>query len=62
VDPYSVACAYAWLGETDRALTYFSRAVDERSPNVPILKMDFLPEGLKGDPRYQALLRRIGLE
>jgi eukaryotic-like serine/threonine-protein kinase len=62
VDSYGVACAYAWLGETDQALAYFRRAIDERSPNVGILKMDFLPQTLKGDPRYHALVRRIGLE
>jgi hypothetical protein len=56
-------CVRVRLAGRDRqALAYFSRAIDERSPNVGILEMDFLPERFKGDPRYHALVRRIGLE
>ena len=62
MDPYQVACAYAWLGESDRALASFAQAIDERSVNVGVLKVDFLPERFKADPRYHALLRRVGLE
>jgi tetratricopeptide (TPR) repeat protein len=62
VDAYSLGCVYAWLGETDRALAYFSRAADAHSANVTVLKIDWLPAHFKADPRYHALLRRIGLE
>ena len=54
------ACAF--LGETDRALDSFSRAVDERSFGVWGLKVEFLPERFKADPRFRALLRRVGNE
>jgi tetratricopeptide (TPR) repeat protein len=62
VDPYNVGWAYAWLGETDRALAAFSRAADELSPSLFGLKVEFLPERFKADPRFHALLRRIRLE
>jgi tetratricopeptide (TPR) repeat protein len=62
VDPYNVGWAYAFLGETDRALAYFTRAIEERSVSVGGLKVEWLPEGFKADPRFHALLRRIGLE
>jgi serine/threonine-protein kinase len=61
-EPYQVGYAYAWLGETDRALENFSRAIDERSTVVQFLKTEILPARFKADPRYHALLRRIGLE
>jgi tetratricopeptide (TPR) repeat protein len=62
VDPQGVGWSYAWLGEIDRAFAYYSRAIDERSMNVLFLKVDWLPDGFKADPRYHALLRRVGLE
>jgi TolB-like protein/tetratricopeptide (TPR) repeat protein len=62
VDPYDFGWAYAWLGETDRALASFSRAIDERSGQVTSLKAEFLPEAFKADPRFHALLRRVRLE
>jgi TolB-like protein/Tfp pilus assembly protein PilF len=62
VDPYNVGWAYAFMGETDRAVEYFSRAIAERSPTVWGLKTEWLPEPFKIDPRYHALLRRIGLD
>jgi len=62
VDPYNVGCGYAWLGQTDRALASFSRVIDERSINAIMLKVEWLPAAFKADPRYHALLRRIGLE
>ena len=62
VDPYNVGFAYAWLGETDRALDYFNRAVEQRSLLVGLLRAYWLPDSFKADPRYHALLRRINLE
>jgi len=62
VDPYMYGWAYAWLGETDRALASLARSIDEHSTVVDGLKAEFLPERFKADPRYHALLRRIGLE
>lgn len=62
VDPYVIAAAYAWLGDTDRALELYGRAVDRRSFGVWALKVEFLPQRFKADPRFKALLRRMGNE
>jgi serine/threonine-protein kinase len=62
VDPFFLGWAYAWLGETDRAMAAFSRAIDERSGQMDGLKAEYLPAAFKADPRFHALLRRIGLE
>jgi serine/threonine-protein kinase len=62
VDPYNVGWAYAFLGETDRALESFNRAIEEHSVVAGGLKIEFLPAAFKADPRYHALLRRVRLE
>jgi TolB-like protein len=60
VCPYEMATARAALGQHDRALGWLRRAVDDRSVCIPDLKTDPRLDVLRGDPRFQALLKEVG--
>ncbi len=55
------ALVYAGLGDNDQALAALERAYRERSDFLLVLKVDPLFDGLRSDPRFEDLLRRIGL-
>ena len=62
VSPYMIATIYAGLGDKDRAFEFLERAHQERSPDIPyFLKADLRLDTLRSDPRFQNLLRRVGL-
>jgi Tetratricopeptide repeat len=60
VPAFSLAVAYAGLGDKGRAFAYLRKAYDERCDLVPTLKVNPLFESLHSDPRLQKLLQRIG--
>jgi TolB-like protein/DNA-binding winged helix-turn-helix (wHTH) protein/Flp pilus assembly protein TadD len=60
VPSFSLAVAYAGLGDKTRALAYLQKAYDERCDLFPTLKVNPLFESLHSDPRFQKLLQRIG--
>jgi len=60
VCPYEIATARAALGQHDQALRWLRRAVDDRSVCIPDLKTDPRLDGLRGDPRFQALMKEVG--
>ncbi|HEX2714528.1 MAG TPA: tetratricopeptide repeat protein, partial [Candidatus Acidoferrales bacterium] len=59
--PYSIATIYAGLGETDEAFRWLERAYEERSGWLIWLRAEPVSDALRPDPRFQDLLRRIGL-
>ena len=62
VSAYFVAVIYAGLGETGQAWTWLERAYEERSSWLTDqVKVDPRLDSLRSDPRYQNLLRRMGL-
>jgi len=58
---YQVAQAYAWRSETDRAFEWLERAVEQRDAGLTHLKSDPLLRGIRGDPRFTALLKKMNL-
>jgi tetratricopeptide (TPR) repeat protein len=52
---------YAALGEDDKALMLLERAVAERDLGVLWLKVDPRLDRFRGEPRFQELVRRVGL-
>ncbi|HMG17403.1 MAG TPA: winged helix-turn-helix domain-containing protein [Gemmatimonadales bacterium] len=59
--PGSVARTYAAVGERDSALAYLERAYAEHSGELTTLKVNPVYDSLRSDPRFQSLLRRVGL-
>jgi serine/threonine-protein kinase len=60
VGPVDVANLYVEAGEKKLALDWLERSYDLRDPNVPYIGIPFYAP-LGQEPRYQALLRRVGL-
>jgi len=61
VSPLEFASAYFRLGQYEEAMQWLNKAYEERVPLIILIQQG---EGLKrlgGDPRYQALVKRIGL-
>jgi tetratricopeptide (TPR) repeat protein len=61
VDPTWIAGLYASIGDKDRALDWIEKAYDERSVYVTGLLVDTRFTTLRSEPRYQAVLSRMGL-
>jgi len=62
VSPYMIATIYAGLGNKEKAFDFLEKAYQERSPDIPyFLKADLRIDTLRSDPRFQDLLRRVGL-
>ena len=61
VSPYALALASVGLGNIDEALDWLEKGYLERSAALPFLKVNPRLAPLHADPRFQDLLRRIGL-
>ncbi|MEP7339704.1 MAG: tetratricopeptide repeat protein [Acidobacteriota bacterium] len=59
--PYIVASAYAALGDQESAFTWLQKAADQQQADLVSLKIDPAFDSLRADPRYAALLLRVGL-
>lgn len=61
VSPYMFATIYAGLGDRDRALEFLEKAYQERSWDIIwFLNADLRIDNLRPDPRFQALVQRLG--
>jgi eukaryotic-like serine/threonine-protein kinase len=61
VAPYFLAGIHIGLGENDRAMEYLEKSYQEHSHWLIYLHIDPSMDGLRDDPRFQDLLRRVGL-
>ena len=61
VAPYNIAVIYACLEERDEALARLNRAYRERSYLLTYLTVDERLDKLHSDPRFDELVRRVGL-
>ena len=62
VSPYHRALVYFGLGEMDRAFQYFDEAIAERESTLIFIKEMPFTNILFDDPRFPALLQKIGLD
>jgi serine/threonine protein kinase/tetratricopeptide (TPR) repeat protein len=60
-DPFEVATAYSFLGDKGHAFVWLDKAVDARSSFVIPLNVDPTWDNIRADPRFEELVRRIGL-
>ena len=59
--PFRIAYVHIGLGETDRAFEWLQKAIEARDWQMGMLKVEPAFDGLRSDPRFAALLERVGL-
>ena len=61
VASFDLVTLYVSLGDNDHAVEWLERAYELREPNMPYIGV--LPhfDALRGDPRFQGLMRRMSL-
>jgi TolB-like protein len=61
VDPFNLAIVHAGLGEVDDALGHLERCAAEGSVQNWIIAPEPFFDGLRHEPRFKAVVRRLGL-
>jgi tetratricopeptide (TPR) repeat protein len=61
VASFDLVSLYVFLGDTDRALEWLERAYELREPNMPYIGVLPQFDEMRGDPRFQDLMRRMNL-
>ena len=59
---WSIATIYAGLDEREQALDWLEKAYEAREPWLLIIKTDPHLNPLHSEPRFQALLEKVGLD
>ena len=62
VSPFFIALVYSGLNDTENALQWLEKAVEEKSGSVRYLKMEPRLQNLRNEQRYITLMKKIGLE
>jgi len=58
---YQIAEAYAWRGERDKAFEWLDRAFAQDDGGLADVKTDPSLASLRSDPRYPAIVKKVGL-
>jgi TolB-like protein/DNA-binding winged helix-turn-helix (wHTH) protein/Tfp pilus assembly protein PilF len=61
VSPFYISIVYAGLHENEKAMDWLEKAYEDRSNAIIFLKVDPDFDGLRSNPRFQVLLRRLAL-
>jgi TolB-like protein/DNA-binding winged helix-turn-helix (wHTH) protein/Flp pilus assembly protein TadD len=61
VSPFNLAVVYGGLGDNERTLEWLEKAYNERSPSLSLLRLSPAFDGVRSDPRFNALVQRVGL-
>lgn len=61
VSPYYMAIIYAGLGDKDKAFEWLEKELEDRSLSIGLLGIEQRSDSLRGDSRFQSLLKRAGL-
>jgi hypothetical protein len=61
--PYDIAMTFAGLGENSKALDLLEEAYEEHSiVSIPLINAEPAFAGLRTEPRFRALLKKLDLE
>ena len=60
-DSFNVAMIHSYRGDIDQSFTWLGRAYARRDRNLATIKSEPLAQNLRGDPRYDAMLRKLKL-
>ena len=61
IDPAAIAWGYIAVGDKEQALAWLEKAYAQHSNQLTTLKVEPGYDSLRSDPRFQDLLRRVGL-
>ncbi len=61
IDPFFFIGPYIGLGDKNQAFAWLDKSVAARSPSLTALKVDPTYDPLRSDPRFRAILQRVGL-
>jgi tetratricopeptide (TPR) repeat protein len=61
IDPAPILIAYVGMGNKEKAFTWLEKAYSQHSNVLATLKVDPAFDPLRNDPRFNDLLRRVGL-
>jgi tetratricopeptide (TPR) repeat protein len=61
VSPGALADAYAAVGRADAALDWLEQSYRERANSVVYIRLDHVWKSLSSEPRFQAIVRAVGL-
>ncbi len=59
--PFMIGAFYAKLGRKDEAMLWLEKAYVERDFRMTVISVSFEFDGMRSDPRFKELLRRMGL-
>ena len=62
IGPDPLLWAYIGMGDSDAAFAWFEKAYAEHSNVLISLKVNPAYDRLRADPRFQELMRRVGLD
>ena len=59
--PFAIASFYARLGNNDEAMKALEKGYEEREFRMTLLSVSQEFDGMRSDPRFRELVRRVGL-
>ena len=62
VSAWGIAVLHACLGDAGEAFRWIDVAIEEHAPGVVMLRVHPRLDPIRKDPRYQALVQRLGLD
>jgi len=62
VPPYNIALVYNALGERDKTFEWLRKSYEQRDVLMVFLKVEPKWNNLRSDPRFQALMQRVGFQ